>query len=233
MQPAPTPLFDLPPMRHLLDAEWAYCVRESVRLAAGPALSITTGGAGGARALLPGRPGSVELQVDGDRLGGEASCTADALPWAAASFDLVIVRHATDLLPGCGLERELARVLAPGGSLLLFGLNPWSLWRWWWSRQALATTSRPRPVGAARMRDRLDVLGLEASPAQGFGGAWPGVQVPAAAPARAAAGWQAAWMLRADKRALAVRPLPLRTAIGRARRIAPALAPRASLRECA
>lgn len=219
-------------MRRLLDEEWALVVREAAGLASGPALSIAAT-AGGAQARLPGRPGSACLHVEGEVLDGDARCEADALPWAAASFDLVVVRHATDLLSDRGLECELARVLAPGGTLLLFGLNPLSPWRLWWSRQAGADEPRPRSLGPARMRERIDALGLDVARPRWLGGAWPGTQASPAAPPGDGARWHGAWLLRADKRAAAVRPLPLRRALGATGRVTPALAPWASLRECA
>ena len=228
MQTVTTPLFSLPPMRRLLDEEWAVAVREATSLPAGNALSIAAT-ALAARALVPGRSGTVHLHVDAGGLAGDVACEANALPWAAASFDLVIVRHATDLLAGVGLEAELARVLAPGGTLLLAGLNPLSPWRLWWSRPIRAH-ERLVSLAAPGMRSRLGALGLAVTRDGYLGGSWPRSESAIDIGWRKGARWHGAWMLRADKQAIAVRPRPLRVPLGMARP-APALASRGSLRQ--
>ncbi|HNR91067.1 MAG TPA: hypothetical protein PKO41_01455 [Dokdonella sp.] len=219
-------------MRRLLDEEWGRVEHEAGGLASGPALSITATAAA-AQARLHGRPGSVCLHVEGAALAGDVRCETDVLPWAAASFDLIVVRHATDLLADRGLECELARLLAPGGTLLLFGLNPLSPWRLWWSRRAGACEPRLRCLAPTRMRERLAGFGLDVTRPCWLGGAWPSAPASHVMQADDGARWHGVWMLRADKRAAAVRPLPLRHALGATGRVAPALAPRVSLRECA
>lgn len=54
---------------------------------------------------------------------------ATALPFAAASLDLVVLPHTLDWCadPHAAL-REVERVLVPEGRVLLFGFNPTSLW---------------------------------------------------------------------------------------------------------
>jgi len=54
---------------------------------------------------------------------------AAALPFAAASLDLVLMPHTLDGSPEPhAVLREAARVLVPDGHLVICGLNPWSLW---------------------------------------------------------------------------------------------------------
>ena len=56
-------------------------------------------------------------------------CLPEALPFAESSLDLIVMPHTLELCldPHAAL-REAVRVLVPEGRLLLFGLNPFSLW---------------------------------------------------------------------------------------------------------
>lgn len=56
-------------------------------------------------------------------------CQHEELPFADEDLDLVVLHHSLDVSrhPHRVL-REAARVLRPGGQLMLVGFNPWSLW---------------------------------------------------------------------------------------------------------
>lgn len=75
------------------------------------------------------------------------------LPFATASVDLLLLAHTLDCVhtPHAVL-REAERILRPEGTLLISGLNPFSLWR------ARAVRRRISPL---RLREWLSVLGLE------------------------------------------------------------------------
>ena len=81
------------------------------------------------------------------------------LPFETDAFDVVVALHGLDLAdrPQQAL-RELSRVLAPGGRLLMTGFNPWSSWglrRFLTPRQAPWNTHF---LNARRVGDWLSVL---------------------------------------------------------------------------
>ena len=92
-----------------------------------------------------------------------------ALPFAAASLDLVTMPHTLELAddPHATL-REVERVLVPQGRVVLSGLNPASLWGLvqWGAQlhQRLGAADLPYPgelLGYWRLRDWLRLLGFE------------------------------------------------------------------------
>lgn len=109
----------------------------------------------------------------------------DALPFPAASLDLVVMPHALELARDPHLVlREVERVLVPDGRLLITGLNPTSLWG---MRQRLGRVRRgigiapgrdlylPRSggfIGYWRLRDWLRLLSFEIDAGR-FGGYRP------------------------------------------------------------
>lgn len=93
-----------------------------------------------------------------------------ALPFAAASLDLVVLPHALDSHadPHATL-REVARVLVPEGRVVICGFNPASLWglrqrrdrlcqRWDWGEPFLPEVQQ---IGYWRLRDWLHLLDFE------------------------------------------------------------------------
>ncbi len=101
-------------------------------------------------------------------------CHFDALPFDAASLDLIVLPHALELArdPHRTL-REVERVLVPEGRVLIVGFNPASLWG---ARQRLGRLRRalgfgserglflPRAgefIGYRRLRDWLRLLSFE------------------------------------------------------------------------
>ena len=131
-------------------------------------------------------------------------CHFDALPFAAATLDLVILPHALELARDPHLAlREVERVLVPEGRAIIVGFNPASMWG---LRQRLGRLRRrlaPRSsselflphagefVGYRRLRDWLRLLSFEVEAGR-FG-----CYVPAVRSSR----WLArfAWMERAGE----------------------------------
>lgn len=108
-----------------------------------------------------------------------------ALPFAAASLDLLVLPHTLELSmdPHAAL-REVERVLVPEGRVVISGLNPTSLWglRQWRARmiQRLGGGTLYLPdvgefIGYRRLRDWLRLLSFEVESAQ-FGCYRPAVR---------------------------------------------------------
>jgi SAM-dependent methyltransferase len=101
-------------------------------------------------------------------------CHFDALPFDAASLDLVVLPHALELARDPHLAlREVERVLVPEGRAIIVGFNPASLWG---ARQKLGRLRRSLPfasegelflphagefIGYRRLRDWLRLLSFE------------------------------------------------------------------------
>ncbi|HEY4958075.1 MAG TPA: methyltransferase domain-containing protein [Caldimonas sp.] len=101
-------------------------------------------------------------------------CHFDALPFDAASLDLVVLPHALELARDPHLAlREVERVLVPEGRVIIVGFNPASLWG---ARQKLGRLRRSLPlarqgelflphagefIGYRRLRDWLRLLSFE------------------------------------------------------------------------
>ena len=86
-----------------------------------------------------------------------AADTAE-LPFAATSIDGVVLHHALDVVADQrGTLREAARVLKPGGRLVVVGFNPLSLWS---LSKPLPAFRALRPLSIPRLVDWLTVLGM-------------------------------------------------------------------------
>lgn len=106
-------------------------------------------------------------------VGRDLQCDAEALPFESASLDLVVLPHSLELaVDAHALLREVERVLRPEGRLIVFGLNPASLWS---LRQTLGRFKRrgepflPRDgdfIGYWRLRDWLKLLNFEVEAAR-------------------------------------------------------------------
>ncbi|MEM0952644.1 MAG: class I SAM-dependent methyltransferase [Pseudomonadota bacterium] len=106
----------------------------------------------------------------GPQAGGGISLisSADYLPFASESIDVVVLHHALDFSERPhALLREVHRVVAPQGRIIIVGFNPWSLFgvalsvssalpeRYWSSKHQLS---------AHRLKDWLHLLGAEVEP---------------------------------------------------------------------
>ncbi|MEO5558700.1 MAG: methyltransferase domain-containing protein [Dokdonella sp.] len=167
-------LFSLPALGALLREELASVPLHAARLPAGRALLLQPSVA--SQALLPDTRHLAAVRVHADRhiLRGDISCAADALPWEDDAFQLVLAQHAGDVLPqGSTMIDELARVLAPGGTLLWFGLNPWSPWLGWIHWQARHGMPVPRVAQAEAARKRMQGCHLATGSPDYLGTCWP------------------------------------------------------------
>lgn len=125
------------------------------------------------------------------------------LPVPNESIGTVVLQHV--LLRGAhgdALLEECVRVLAPGGRLCLFALNPLAPYRWRWRAAGLHASE---PLSSRR---RLRAAGLTPDPlSQGIGPRW---QVGTSAELQQGAGLRAAYLLRAEKRRLPLTPVRAR-----------------------
>lgn len=145
------------------------------------------------------------LYARGNRFAGDAVC-ALPLPLPSEAFGTVVLQHVA--LPGpagATLLDEVARVLQPGGRLLLFGLNPLSPYRWRWHGHGL------RAAEPLAWRRGLRRAGLEpGAVSEGLGPRWEPV---AQSQRTSGAGLRAAYLLRAEKRNLPLTPARARRRI--------------------
>lgn len=221
--------FEMDPVRALLQQEWNAVREGTARIPSGPALSLSpaeAGREGGFRS----HPDLIRLHLADSGVEGDLRCRPDALPVESESIQLLVARHVLDLLePDSGIVDELARVLAPGGSLFLFGMNALSPWRLWSAIHGRAADSRPRIRSLARIHGLCVGVGLHPVRRGFLGGTWPGRAGEAGA-------WKGgrldgAWGLVLAKQRSAVRNLPQRRR-SNAMALGPGLARMPSRRAC-
>ncbi len=162
------------------------------------------------------------------RLAGPLVCAEDALPFEDGAWPRVVLQHVIEK-PGVGraLLAEAVRVLAPGGELVVFGLDPFApgvLVRWLsdsrWRREIA-------PVPPHRLAHVVGLIGLARVTIEARGPRWrPWPVVGELAPA---GGWgRCLYVLRARK--LEARLIPRRRTLERVEVRAPGLAPSAGRR---
>lgn len=205
-------LFGLPAVESLLREELDLVPALAARRPAGRALLLQAHASGRALAVDLRHLATTRAHADGGRLHGDVACAADALPLEDDAFQLVVVQHAADALTHpAGFAGELARVLAPGGTLVWFGFNPLSPWHAWLRWQARSGLRVPRVAGADGVRRQVLRAGLAAASIAGVGPCWPGDAHVART--RPLARLRGAWMLVASKQRAVLTPLrprPLR-----------------------
>jgi len=105
----------------------------------------------------------LRLRCDGQGT-AEVRATAEQLPFASASLDLVVLPHVLEFSANPHqILREVERVLVPEGQVVLTGFNPYSLWG---LRRLLGGSRATFPwhvsyLGVLRLRDWLKLLGFE------------------------------------------------------------------------
>ncbi|GAB2570886.1 hypothetical protein GCM10027066_12880 [Dyella jejuensis] len=143
-------------MRHLL-ADETVAFMPDVRRCPGTRALLLSAAAHDAPPDPPYLGQWVTLRIAGDRLQGDVRASvAEPLPFVDRAFDLILLRHALEPAP-LSLD-EIVRILAPGGLLVLTGVNPLSGWTPWWlwqTRGSASQASSPLRL-AARLR-RADV----------------------------------------------------------------------------
>jgi SAM-dependent methyltransferase len=101
-----------------------------------------------------------------DDEGGVFQCQLHELPLPNGSLDAMVVHHGLEAADDPRtVVREIARVLCPGGRLVICGFNPLSLWgvRNLFGRLSNGGPSGLRFVSPARILDWLTVLGFDLS----------------------------------------------------------------------
>ena len=145
----------------------------------------------------------LRLILSGDGWRGPIVCRS-SLPLASESLGAVVLQHVLgdDRKAAAALIEECARVLVPGGRVGLLALNPLSPYRlrWYGSGQSASDPSTWRRL--------LSDAGLTPEPvAQGVGPQWS----PTASPSlQSGPGLRAAYLQRAEKRAVPMTPMRLR-----------------------
>ncbi|HET6545375.1 MAG TPA: methyltransferase domain-containing protein [Rhodanobacteraceae bacterium] len=183
---------------------------------------------------------AIDLHVADNGFDGQLRCAADAMPWEDAAFQMIIAQHAADALPAASpLIAELARLLAPGGVLLWFGLNPqspWLSWCRWQARRRSSTRGTWTPPTCTRAYSAHRQLACQRLDTEGavyVGAYWPR-SAPVTTSRRHLYGLEtlrAAYLLAARKRPALL--TPLRPAARRRMAMHPQLAGTPSQRACA
>ena len=113
------------------------------------------------------------LRVDDGQYRGDLQAAIDEpLPFADDAFELVLLRHALQVVPVASLLlTEAVRVLAPGGVLVVTGVHPvsgWAPWFYWRMRQSPQMLQLP-----LRLINTLQRAGLEVEWTRRAGHMWP------------------------------------------------------------
>ncbi|WP_225562448.1 class I SAM-dependent methyltransferase [Pseudoxanthomonas sp. PXM04] len=133
-----------------------------------------------------------------DGFSGDLRCELP-LPLPSEAFGSIVVQHVPEAGSATDLLGECARVLAPGGRLRLYTLNPLSPYRWRWRGAAL------RVRDAASWQGALRQAGLHPL-AAGAGYQGPLLRGTAMAPHLSFNRFRAVCVLEAEKRVAALIP---------------------------
>lgn len=159
------------PLRRLLDDETRALTTDLQRCFGSHALLLSA--ADDAPPVLPMLGCWIRLEVDKDGYRGDLrAATDEPLPFVDDAFDLVLLRHALEVVPlRAAVLAEAIRVLAPGGVLALTGLHPLGGWAPWFHWQARGERhALQMPMG---LRHSLQQAGLQVERTQRVGRLWP------------------------------------------------------------
>ncbi len=136
---------------------------------------------------------------------GDVDCGLP-LPLPNECFGVVVLQHVfASASDAVDLLEETHRILVPGGRAWLFAVNPLAPYRWRWRGSGLRA---PEPV---TWRRRLRSVGLQPDPvSQGLGPSW---RVATSARLQHGPGLRAAFVIRAEKRAIPLTPSRRRMAL--------------------
>lgn len=142
-------------------------------------------------------------QYQGDVL----ASSEEPLPFVDDAFELVVLRHALEVVvdPQAWL-RDVLRVLAPGGLLMITGIHPLSAWAPWFCWRTRRSHGTPRwPLS---LQSSLQQAGMEIERMQRVGTVWPAVPALLAVRSGSAGG---GYVLMARKRRRGVTPVRIKT----------------------
>jgi SAM-dependent methyltransferase len=161
------------PMRRLLDAQMRGMATDLQRCHGTHALLVDAL-PDGASPALPTLGHWTHLRaVDDDYVGAVHASMREPLPFVDDAFELVLLRHAVEIVPNVAdLLMEVARVLVPGGLLVVTGLHPISGWAPWFRWNA---RGRGRALQTPMfLRHALGQAGVDIERTQRVGQSWPG-----------------------------------------------------------
>jgi SAM-dependent methyltransferase len=148
------------------------------------------------------------LRVDAARYRGDIQAETDEpLPFVDDAFELVLLRHALEVVPEpSALLADAIRVLAPGGVLVVTGVHPLSGWAPWFYWRARGT--RPVLQLPLQLMQILQRAGLDIERVRRVGRTFP--STTAAGPAGISV-WGGGYVLMARKRHRAATPLRIKS----------------------
>ena len=200
------------PLRRLLDDQ-SRVMATDLQRCFGTHRLLLSATADDAPPVLPLLGSWTRLWASEDRYRGDLHAMADEpLPFVDDAFELVLLRHALEVVPTpAAVLAEAVRVLAPGGVLVVTGVHPlsgWAPWFWWRTRGGKQALQMP-----LRLSHGLQQAGLKIERAQRVGHTWP-AGMEAAGPTGVNA-WGGAYVLLARKRRrmatpLRIKPVPVR-----------------------
>lgn len=84
---------------------------------------------GGLPELVAASPIRFKWFLNTQAKSGSIQVALDELPLAPGSVDVIVMVHVLEFIPRpLAVLHEVYQALAPGGQLIVVGLNPWSLW---------------------------------------------------------------------------------------------------------
>lgn len=165
--------------REALDAWFASALGASILEQEGRICQQVVSGSFGYHLVQVCPAGPVELAGDSlirHRLAagpsGQVRCEMHELPFADDSVDVLILHHAVDFsAQPRGVLREAARILIPGGKLVVVGFNPYSLWGIvrMLNRRSVAVPWQGQFLSPSRLSDWLSVLDFQVAGYEGAG----------------------------------------------------------------